>query len=261
MAVEELEEIEEAVNVVPLIKSNARAFTVKKLDVIINWFNEQKHLISLVDMYINTASDQELYSLLITLTTKIVGYDHHGQPLTETMPISYPKGFNREFALGVIDKLKIDNPKLIADYGIGLLQAWARDSMDIGFIVHDGELFGGFMLIEDEPGYSAFLQLILKGSRIEQTKAALAFLKLWHNGYLRHWYDKGFRFICATAFTQKGKDFINRAGAKEDKHVFFSGQANQPVRYNGAYPMKMDARWDLKKKFQGKKSNEFFKQQ
>ena len=252
MAVEELEEIEDEILSAEPLEPEAETveegplYQTARAYKIMHWFNQPKHLISLVDLFINTASDLELFALVKNLTN---------------LPIAYPRGFVREFAIGVIEELKKENPMVLADYGLGLLQQWANASLDLGFMIKEDEIYGLFMFQVDEPEWSGYLQFALRGSDIEKGRAAAAFTKLWHNGYLKHWHDKGFRFIWANAFTPKGKDFINQVGAKEDKHVFFSRQsANKSIRWNGKYHWLMDARWDLKKKFESKENNELSKE-
>jgi len=248
-----LEEIEEENNIVEFKKQKSFTYTVHKLNKIAHLFNQQEHQIALVELFINTASDRELYDLVISLTQKVLGYDHNGQPVIENLPIAYPKGFSREFAIGIIDKLKVEQPERVANYGLNLLVGWNKECKDIGFVLkNNNSIHCFFAMGEDEPNHSLYFQLALRGTEIEKARAAVSFLRLWHNGYLRYWFDQGYRYIWANSFTPKGKEFINQAGAKENKHIFFSRQANKTVRWNSVYHWLSDARWDLKKKFERK---------
>lgn len=226
---------QEESNVIELKQPKKPLYHIERFSKISHLFSQPKYLIQIVELYINTASDKELFDLVQCLAN---------------LPISYPKGFTRDFAVGVIDKLKLENPLLVANYGLGLIQKYAEISKDIGFVVKDDNLHCLFMFHEDEPELSGYLILALRGSHIEKARAAAIFLKLWHNGYQRYWFDKGYRFIWANSFTQKGKEFINHAGVKEPQHVFFSRQANHAVRYNGRISWLHDYRWDLKKKYE-----------
>jgi hypothetical protein len=231
----EIEEVEQS-NVISFKKP--KIYTIHRLDKAAHLFNHLENQIAIVDLFVNTASDHELHQLVVNLSN---------------LPLPYPKGFNRDLATEILNKLKLEQPALVANYGLNLLTAWVKESKNIGFVLKNNQtIHCFFMMIEDEPNHSLFIQIALRGTHIEKTRSACSFLKLWHNGYLRYWFDKGYRYIWANSFTPKGKEFINQAGAKEDKHIFFSRQANKTVRYNGSYHWMMDARWDLKKKFEGK---------
>ena len=231
--IEETLELEES-NVIELKQPKKPLYYTQRLSKITHLFNQPKYLIQLTELFINTASDKELFDFVQGLVN---------------LPISYPKGFTRDFAIGVIDKLKIENPNLLTEFGLGLLLNWSKTSKDIGFVLKDDNLHCMFMFQEDEPEMSGYIIFGLRGTHIEKARAAAVFLKLWHNNYQRHWYDKGYRFIWANSFTPHGKNFINHAGKKEPKHVFFSRQANHAVRYNGAIQWLHDYKWDLKKKY------------
>jgi hypothetical protein len=137
---------------------------------------------------------------------------------------------------------------------LNLLIGWSKECLDIGFVLKNNKTLHCFFAMgEDEPEHSLYFQLALRGTDVEKARAAASFCRLWHNGYLRYWFDKGYRYIWANSFAPKGKEFINQVGAKEDKHIFFSRQANKTVRHNGVYQWVSDARWDLKKKFEKKK--------
>ncbi len=226
------EEIKEESNLVEF--KQPKAYSIRPFKKVAHLFNQPEYLLQIVDLYLNIISDRELFNMLQSLVN---------------LPISYPKGFNREFAIGVIDTLKTENPALLASYGLGLIQKYAEISKDIGFVFKHNQIHCMFMFHEDEPQHSGYIIIALRGTQQERARAGATFLKLWHNEYQKHWYDKGYRYIWANSFTQKGKDFIRHAGAKEPSHVFFSRQANQTVRYNGKYPWLHDYRWDLEKKY------------
>jgi hypothetical protein len=228
----EFEEIES--NVIALKQPKKPLYYVQRLSKIAHFFNQPKYLIQFCEIYINTASDKELFDFIQGMVN---------------LPISYPQGFTRDFALGVINKLKTDNPNLLAQFGKGLLLGYLKTSQDIGFIFKDENIHCMFMFNEDEPELSGYIIIGLRGNHIEKARAGATFLKFWHNSYQRYWYDKGYRFIWANSFTPHGKTFISHAGAKEPKHVFFSRQANHAVRYNSKIHWFMDYRWDLKKKY------------
>lgn len=229
----QVENIQEESN---LIEFKApKLYSIKPYKKVVHLFSQAEYLHQIVDLYCETASDRELFTCM--------------KSLSPNLPVSYPEGFTREFALNVIKTLKAENSLLVANYGVGLLNEYARLSQDIGFVFKNNQIHCMFMFHEDEPQHSGYLILALRGSLIEKKRAAGSFLKFWYNSYQRHWYDKGYRYIWANSFTPKGRDFINHAGAKEPKHVFFSRQANNSVRWNGKYQWLMDCRWDLEKKY------------
>jgi len=222
-------------NVVELVQPKKPLYEIKNFKKIVHLFSQPKYLIQLVELYISTASDKELFDVMQSLAN---------------LPISYPDGFTRELAVSVIDKLKAENPVLVANYGLGLIQRYAEISKDIGFVLKNDNLHCLFMFHEDEPQLSGYIIIALRGNQTEKARAAATFLRLWHNEYQRYWFNKGYRFIWANSFTPKGKEFINHAGAKEPQHVFFSRQANHAVRHNGRISWLHDYKWDLKKKFE-----------
>lgn len=232
---QEIDNIQEESNVIDIKKPKRPTWYLERYINIPHLFTKVGYLHQIVDLYCETASDKELFVCM--------------KSLSPNLPVSYPEGFTREIALNVIKNLKVENPVLVANYGIGLLNEYARISQDIGFVFKNNQIHCMFMFHEDEPKHSGYIIIALRGSQIEKSRAAASFLKLWYNSYQRHWYDKGYRYIWANSFTPKGKEFIRHAGAKEPNHVFFSRQANHSVRWNGKYHWLMDYRWDLEKKY------------
>ena len=198
--------------------------------------SQPEALIQLVELFFNTASDYELYKEIVKGMCNL--------------PLGYPGGFTREIAWSAFEEIKKNNPQMLYVYGTALLNKWIEMSRDVSFVIDNGELKGFIAFIEDEPQHSGYIEVSVRGSQQDKVQAALSIDNFFRMIYLKHWYDKGYRYIWANAFTPKGKEFINHVGRKESEtHVFNKRDQNKTVRYNGKYHWLMNARWDLFRKF------------
>jgi hypothetical protein len=230
------ESLQEETNLVEFKpKKKKHHYEIIKYQKLIHLFNQPEYLIQLADLHLNVCSDMELFQYVQTVSN---------------LPIDYPTGFYRDFGLSVIEKISRENPMLIASYGQGLLQGWLNEYHDIGFVMKEGNIYGALMFGINEPKHSGYINMMLRGNHTEKSRAGARITKLWHNGYLRYWHDKGYRFIFANSFTPKGKEFISHVGKRESPHIFFSRQTNRDVRFNNKYHWMFDYKWDLKKKFE-----------
>lgn len=225
--------------VIDFKKPFKHTYEMKPLNRMFNDFqNDARLFIQFSELQDTVATDYQIYEKICHLMN---------------FPIPFDEGFTRELGLGMLKKLKEENPASLMQHGKYLVDQ-CLNLKDCSVVLKEGEIFGVLRVSEEEPGTAVTVQLALRGEDIQRGRAAAALTKLWHNGYINHWYKKGYRFIWANAFSPEGKRFLKAVGEKEDPNVFSFVDAHRLVRFRNKLHSTFNAKWDLKKKYEAKKA-------
>jgi len=214
------------------LKKPRKKYRVYPFQEVRHLLMEPKNLEAITELYINTTTDKELYTFIVEQTG---------------VPCPYGEGVEmRAVAMNVYGKI---SPQAKQEFGLAFLQEYMRIYSDINFVIYDGEIHGVICFSELEPNFSGFSLYSVRGTVKEKARAVIELTKFWNALYLKHWHEKGYRYLTMCGFLPKAKEILRKITKDEKKGVFAGSGLASPVLYNGVIHWYQHYRYDLNKKY------------
>ena len=199
---------------------------------------KKENLAAIAELHLNSADDKELFEF----TKPFLG-----------LGVSYPEGFDYERSLKIIELLGID---WLALQGKSLFDSSKEIYKAQGFIIKltEKEIVGNFAVQEIEPKLSARILIDLKGDEKQKAQIAVAMTKFWNESYAKTLYEHGYKYITATALTDKNASLMRHIAKHEKKTGsdagFYICGTGDIRRYKGEVLKETWYIFDLAKKYE-----------
>lgn len=169
--------------------------------------NKKENLAAIAELHLNSADDKELFEF----TKPFLG-----------LGVNYPEDYDYERSLKIIELLGID---WLALQGKSLFDSSKEIYKAQGFIIKlteknnetFQEIVGSFAVQEIEPKLSARILIDLRGDEKQKAQVAVAMTKFWNESYAKTLYEHGYRYITATALTDKNASLMHHVAKHEKK--------------------------------------------
>lgn len=161
--------------------------------------NNQEYLSQIAELVIDSLDDDDLYNFVKPLYPNL-------EPIT--------KPIDRELMLKM---LYAGSQEYLANGGLGSLEYWLKEYLDIGFVRKNNDEIMGMYAVKHDNKLACAVIIMIRGGFKDRAKTAKEMVRYWGSTYAKMIHNQGYKYALSVTLTERNAALVQRVRKEELK--------------------------------------------